>query len=70
MQKTIIFAILSTLYFGAVVALPGSCPNGDGLSPVANDKTKFIRCSFGESYEFDCPQGLQFDPSLKLCNYP
>ncbi|KAI8082427.1 hypothetical protein BDF21DRAFT_417849 [Thamnidium elegans] len=70
MQKSIILAILSTLYLGSVVALPNSCPTEDGLSPVANDCNKFIRCSFGVSYEFDCPQGLQFDPKAKLCNRP
>ncbi|KAI9247112.1 hypothetical protein EDC94DRAFT_626540 [Helicostylum pulchrum] len=70
MQKSIILAILSTLYLGVVVAASSSCPSGDGMFPVANDKTKFVRCSFGESYNFDCPQGLQFDPTLKLCDYP
>ncbi len=45
-----------------------SCSNLD-FTRLANDCSKFYRCSNDILYTFVCPPGLLFDESVKVCNY-
>jgi hypothetical protein len=36
---------------------------------LTNDCSKFYRCSNHKIYTFECPPGLLFDESVKVCNY-
>ncbi len=52
----------------------GKCLNGDGLYANPGCKT-FYQCSFSgtasqQVHNFDCPNGLLFDNSAKVCNWP
>lgn len=52
------------------------CSNGDGLYPVVSSGcASYYSCvytgtSYQQIYFFDCPPGLIFDSSQKICNYP
>ena len=42
----------------------------DGIHPHPTDCSKYIGCSFRETYVFDCPLPLLFDPVGLRCNFP
>lgn len=47
------------------------CPEeGDIYYPDPEDCGKFYECVNGEIYEFICPEGLHFNPSINLCDFP
>ena len=64
----------STFTNRPITASNGKCLNGDGF--YANPGCKsFYRCSSSgtanqQVFQFDCPTGLLFDESIKVCNWP
>ena len=51
----------------------GSCPAVDPEYAVLLeniDCTKFCKCSNGRAYVSECPDGLEFNPKAKVCDYP
>jgi hypothetical protein len=49
------------------------CPwpsNDRYLFPYPGDCTKFLECVLGEKTVVDCPDGLWFNPTLLVCDYP
>ncbi|EAT38593.1 AAEL009540-PA [Aedes aegypti] len=77
-----LFAI--ALSFAAVAALPiypikvypdPRCPRYDNphsliILPHLIDCSKFVTCVSGLGFEMRCPEGLEFSPLEKVCNYP
>ncbi|GFO03262.1 chitinase [Plakobranchus ocellatus] len=51
---------------------PGFCADrADGLYAYPTDCNKYYECYHsGTTAEMSCPQGLHFDPILKVCNWP
>lgn len=41
----------------------------DGFFRNPNNCHKFIRCSEGKTFKFDCPAGLVFNESLEICDW-
>ncbi|XP_077288695.1 uncharacterized protein LOC143913055 isoform X3 [Arctopsyche grandis] len=56
------------------VRVAETCPEVDfvnaTLLPHESDCTKFYYCEFGVPVEFDCPDGLEFNVNLKVCDWP
>ncbi|KYB26070.1 peritrophic matrix protein 14 precursor [Tribolium castaneum] len=55
--------------------LDPECPWPDPLNytvhlPHEEDCTKFYKCDNGKKVEFDCPDGLHFNPDLEVCDWP
>lgn len=38
--------------------------------PHPTDCTRYFLCDNGVSYPYQCPDGLYFDPTLQVCNWP
>merc|ERR1711973_102141 len=49
-----------------------SCPEDvhDFILPHETDCSKFYKCSWGEPHLYQCPEGLWFDPTKDVCNWP
>merc|ERR1711973_817098 len=49
-----------------------SCPEDvhDFILPHETDCSKFYMCSWGEPHLYQCPEGLWFDPTKDVCNWP
>ena len=60
--------LLKLSIFNLLIQLIRSCSNLD-FTRLPNDCSKFYRCSNNILYTFDCPPGLLFDESVKVCNY-
>ena len=41
-----------------------------GILPHPKTCTKFIQCSYGHAYEFNCPDDLYFNPQTNVCDFP
>lgn len=59
----------------SAVILPNGCPLPDPLDytvhqPHESDCSKFYKCDNGVKVLFDCPAGLDFNPSLWVCDWP
>lgn len=79
---TVLFVL--AISFAAVAALPvypikiypdHRCPRFDSphilvMLPHLSDCSKFITCVSGLGFEMRCPDGLEFSPIDKICNYP
>ena len=57
------------------VALPPfSCPiydtNLNGLYPAADDCNYYYQCAHLVAFRRQCPNGLHFNPSLLICDWP
>ncbi|KAK0406776.1 hypothetical protein QR680_018799 [Steinernema hermaphroditum] len=55
--------------------LPTQDPDGftchaDGFYPDPKSCEAFYRCIHGVPYHFECPDGLQFNPSSETCDWP
>ncbi|CAD1480651.1 unnamed protein product, partial [Heterotrigona itama] len=65
-------AILATVAF-AIAALP-QCPQKNGqdvtLLPNPDDCSTFYYCDEGVPYLTKCSKGLEYDPKLRICDYP
>ncbi|XP_013772502.2 protein obstructor-E-like [Limulus polyphemus] len=46
------------------------CARQWGDYPHETDCGKFWRCVEGFAYEFTCPEGLAYSPSIRTCNWP
>ncbi|KAJ8925725.1 hypothetical protein NQ315_009573 [Exocentrus adspersus] len=57
-----------------VGALPYNCPAEDSSVPVIMEHERFcnyyVECSNGQAYVFKCPEGLNFNPRIKACDWP
>lgn len=48
-----------------------SCASaGDGLHADPSDCSKFIQCHAGQEYNMSCQEGLVFNPTHKVCDWP
>lgn len=47
-----------------------SCPSYSGLFPHPKACTKWVHCDHFIPYVKDCPAGLHFNPTLKVCDWP
>lgn len=66
-QAVLISTLLSVL---AVSADSSKCTDGVTLFPSLTDCTKFYQCdALGVAVEFQCAEGLQFDPVLLTCTW-
>lgn len=43
--------------------------NSDGIYAVKTDCSKFVMCSSGHEYDYDCPNGLLFNPDILACDW-
>jgi hypothetical protein len=43
---------------------------GHGLVRDPNNCAVYYLCEWGMKHTYICPEGLHYDPSLKLCNWP
>ncbi|CAG5005275.1 unnamed protein product [Parnassius apollo] len=53
--------------------LPNGCPADfdiHKLLPHESDCTKFFYCVRGEKVERSCPEGLHFNPTVEVCDWP
>nr|XP_022904659.1 chondroitin proteoglycan-2-like [Onthophagus taurus] len=52
----------------------GVCPEGNGenvvLLPHETDCNQFYKCDWGKPILQQCPDGLHFNPSLQVCDWP
>ncbi|KAF2895990.1 hypothetical protein ILUMI_10190 [Ignelater luminosus] len=48
----------------------GNDPERDVLLPHESDCTKFYKCSHGEKHEVSCADGLYFNPTKRVCDWP
>ena len=46
------------------------CVLRDGLNPHPSDCNKFYNCAHGIPHIMSCPSGLNFNPNLKICDWP
>ncbi|XP_022257868.1 probable endochitinase [Limulus polyphemus] len=49
---------------------PFICPSYYGLFSHPREKKYFYQCAHGFPHLKLCPSGLEFDPNLKVCNWP
>ncbi|XP_025090347.1 peritrophin-1-like isoform X2 [Pomacea canaliculata] len=48
-----------------------SCGTQDlGFYPHPTSCTQFLGCVYGQQYTMHCPSGLNFNPTLHLCDWP
>lgn len=50
-------------------SLPRACAT-DKLLPYPGHADKFIQCSNGIPYVMNCPEGLEFNYALQICDWP
>ncbi|XP_049859408.1 chondroitin proteoglycan-2-like [Schistocerca gregaria] len=54
----------------------GTCPQNEDENsiakhlPHASNCSQFCKCDHGKPVTFDCPAGLQFNPTLEVCDWP
>lgn len=55
----------------SIPSIPGMfiCP-GDGIYKDPADCSKFYICLAGNPSSFDCPNGLQFNDAIEVCDWP
>ncbi|KAI8082426.1 hypothetical protein BDF21DRAFT_417848 [Thamnidium elegans] len=71
MQKTIILAILSSLYLASAVYISDQvCHTEEGLYPSEDNCDEYISCEDGIPYVHICPEGLQFNTEYSGCEPP
>ena len=46
------------------------CDSDGELLPNPEDCRKYYKCAQGKPSDQSCPGSLQFDSSLKICNWP
>jgi hypothetical protein len=50
------------------------CPNNDNSEyvslPHPEDCTSFFKCDWGQPILFHCPDGLHFNPTIQVCDWP
>lgn len=47
-----------------------SCPKPSGFFAHPTNCGSYVKCSHGEAYTKECPEGLHFHPLLRRCDYP
>lgn len=47
-----------------------SCPTPAGFFAFPTDCGNYVKCSGGDPVTKACPEGLQFHPELRRCDYP
>lgn len=53
-----------------VIPITGNKCTGEDFRPDTKDCNKFYRCANNIEYQFSCPNGTVWDPSINSCNYP
>jgi len=68
----------NTLKLLPILAVASSLPvqnsdfcetNSDGIYAVKTDCSKFVMCSSGHKFDYDCPHGLLFNPDILACDW-
>ncbi|XP_071861177.1 peritrophin-1-like [Bombus fervidus] len=69
-----IFVVIALLVAFASTTPPPECPSGHGQSavflPNPDDCTTFYHCDREEPLLMQCNEGLEFNPKLKVCDWP
>ena len=77
MPQNVVCSPTSTKQTTTTTAIDYSkCPSGQRFSPHPTDCSKFLQCETAVpsgilvEYEIACPNGLLYNPNLKLCDWP